>query len=317
MSVRIIRLNGDVLDASPVADVEIEPQGTKVDDLPVLTVKWTDVATGTRMEMSDIALKFQAGRRPGVTVYLADGEEDGRQLGGQLGRIALWMERPEDFDTTLAVALVCEYVSDKTAVHVSTGGKDLDVVTNYVPSGITKDRINSHKKLCGGMYSRKAWFRATREVCGISQLDVADEADVRVLTVKRWERPDGPEPPEDVCRWLSEALSDHDAAVDEMCSGIMSSTGTVAVLDLYRTQEECDRAFGGTEGAGVPFGFRNAITRDAAERLRSAGLMVRWRYPGEGAGCSYDETDPRPAGIHGTFGPYKTVDEMFAALDEE
>lgn len=145
--------------------------------------------------------------------------------------------------------------------------------------------------------SRKAWFRAVRESCGYSQQDVAVASGVRVLAVKRWERQDGPEPPEDVCRWLAKALSEHDALVAEMCSGIMSSTGAVAVLDLYRTQEDCDRAYGTDAKACPPYGYLNAIARSAAERLRSAGVTVQWRYPGEDAGCSYDETDPRPIGI--------------------
>lgn len=147
MSDRIYRLNGDMLDAAPVADVEIEHQGTKVEGLPVLTVRWTDAASGARMEMSDVVLRLRAGRRPGVNVYLADGEGDGSPLGGQLGRVALWMERPEDYDTDLAVALVCGYASSKTAVHVATDGRDLDVVTNYMPFGITMDRIHRHKRL--------------------------------------------------------------------------------------------------------------------------------------------------------------------------
>lgn len=129
------------------------------------------------------------------------------------------------------------------------------------------------------MAGRKAWLRATREICGMSQQEVADAVGVRILTVKRWERQGFPEPPEDVCRWMLAAREDHDRAVDEMVSTL--SHGRTALIDIYRSQADCDREFGGTEGAGVPYGYRNAIARSAAERLRLAGVDVVWRYPDE------------------------------------
>lgn len=129
------------------------------------------------------------------------------------------------------------------------------------------------------MAGRKAWLRATREICGMSQQEVADATGVRVLTVKRWERQGYPEPPEDVCRWMLTAREDHDRAVDEMVSAL--SRGKKAVIDIYRSQVDCEREFGGTEGAAVPFGYRNSIARSAAERLRLAGVDVVWRYPDE------------------------------------
>lgn len=127
--------------------------------------------------------------------------------------------------------------------------------------------------------SRKAWLRATREIVGMSQQEVADAVGVRVLTVKRWEKQGFPEPPEDVCQWMLAARENHDQAVDEMVAAL--GRGKRAVIDFYRSQEDCDREFGGTEGAGVPYGYRNAIARSAAERLCLAGVDVVWRYPDE------------------------------------
>lgn len=268
-----------------MADVKIEPLGPEVEGLPVVTVSWTDVASGTRMAMSDVVIRrpdsYVGGYiKPYVSVRLAEPGIPGLFAAIRLGRVSLGSEHPEDIDVSLPVALVCEYVRPGQSVHVVTDGSYVDVIPKHQYDGVTPVQLSEHRSLCD-LGSRKAWFRATRELCGISQQDVADEADVRVLTVKRWERLDGPEPPEDVCRWLLDALEDHDSAVDELCAAHVSGSGPVAALALFRTQEECDRAFGGTEGADVPFGYRNAIARSAAERLTRMGFPVRWRYADE------------------------------------
>lgn len=39
------------------------------------------------------------------------------------------------------------------------------------------------------MIRTKAAFRALREECGLTQADIAAEAGVRLLTVKKWENP--------------------------------------------------------------------------------------------------------------------------------
>lgn len=65
----------------------------------------------------------------------------------------------------------------------------------------------------------KAEFRALRETVGMSQQLLADMLDVEVRSVKRWEHPNGSEPPNDAWDVLAEARERQvwvvDAAVDK------------------------------------------------------------------------------------------------------
>lgn len=121
-------------------------------------------------------------------------------------------------------------------------------------------------------------FRAKREGLGLTQSDVAEAADVRTLTVKRWESGTSPIP-QDVWQWLDHverhfSQAAVSAAVDSICkSGI---AGTV-FLTYYRTQAEYDE-FGRDEG---PFGLANANSRKVAQALETKGYTCRFRYPGE------------------------------------
>jgi len=125
--------------------------------------------------------------------------------------------------------------------------------------------------------SAKAWFRATREMLGLTQQDVAEAADVRVMTVKRWERPGDPEPPADVIEWL-EALSEAQRdTVDAAVSAVVSSVPLhgSAQLTYYRTQEQYDE-LGRDPG---PVGMANANARMVAARLDAMGYTVGFVYP--------------------------------------
>lgn len=125
--------------------------------------------------------------------------------------------------------------------------------------------------------SAKAWFRATREMLGLTQQDVAEAADVRVMTVKRWERPGDPEPPADVIEWL-EALSEAQRdTVDAAVSAVVSSVPLrgSAQLTYYRTQEQYDE-LGRDPG---PVGMANANARMVAARLDAMGYTVGFAYP--------------------------------------
>ena len=57
------------------------------------------------------------------------------------------------------------------------------------------------------MKKTKAALKALREECGLSQQDIADEAGVNILAVKRWENPEYPGriPPDDVWQFLLQA----------------------------------------------------------------------------------------------------------------
>ena len=126
--------------------------------------------------------------------------------------------------------------------------------------------------------SRKAYMKWARTVCGVSQRELADAVGVRVLTVKRWERPDESEPPEDVMEWLARAVEAHCHDVDELvetCERGAERRDHV-FLDWYLDQQQSDLA-----GQGVPYGYANAVTRDAAQRLAADGYHVVMRYPDE------------------------------------
>lgn len=131
--------------------------------------------------------------------------------------------------------------------------------------------------------SRKAWMRAVRETCGISQQDLADRAGVRVMTVKRWEKQGEAEPPEDVLAYLAQELEAHDAYVRDMVDSLAGSLGRdeKALVDIYRTQADSDREYEGTGEEPIPYQRWNACNIDAANRLRQLGVEVVWRYPNE------------------------------------
>ena len=125
------------------------------------------------------------------------------------------------------------------------------------------------------MVSRKAWLRATREACGTSQQDLARRLGVRPLTVRRWEREDGPEPPEDVMGHLALALEAHDRAVAELVRSALEEARSTGAATLEVRREH------GEDGPLSPQEL-NRIATDAAAELRRAGIPVEWRYPGEG-----------------------------------
>lgn len=129
----------------------------------------------------------------------------------------------------------------------------------------------------------KADFRAMREGVGLTQQDVADAMSVRVVTVKRWERPGFPEPPEDAVMWLGDMADRHETMVRDTVLQMLAVSGrtgvkTVAVT-YYRSQDQYD-AHGRDEG---PCGFANAVARDVAAELTAKGMDVAFRYPDDGA----------------------------------
>jgi transcriptional regulator with XRE-family HTH domain len=128
------------------------------------------------------------------------------------------------------------------------------------------------------MKSKKAWMRAARDICGISQHDVASAVDVAERTVRRWEKPGENEPPDDVVAWLTHALEEHRLSVNEYVEMVVKrvSPGSRVLLDWYANQEQRD-----IEGGDVPYTFSNAITRSAAERLVDMGYKVEFAFPNE------------------------------------
>lgn len=135
-------------------------------------------------------------------------------------------------------------------------------------------------------------FRALRETIGLTQGDVADACGVSPRTVKRWEHPDWPEPPEDAWDWLLDMHDRHDALVDEAVGRVFSIAGErgkpeSAIITYYRDQAQYD-ACGRDDG---PYGFVNSIAREVALDLNGEGIETEFRYPVDdaistpGSGC--------------------------------
>ena len=131
------------------------------------------------------------------------------------------------------------------------------------------------------MTMSKAQIRATRERCGISQQMLASKADVKVLSVKRWEKPGEAEPPADVQAWLGHMLDLHIHAVevaldavDEMTEAQGHAPSHVDLL-YYRSQAHYD-TYGRDEG---DYAIVNARSREIAAILEAQGIEARFKYP--------------------------------------
>ena len=124
--------------------------------------------------------------------------------------------------------------------------------------------------------SISADFRARRERCGLTQQEMADAVGVRVLAVKKWERPDGPVAPADAWAFLEAVETARRAVVKQAEEAALQFAERGAVqLTYYRTQEQFD-AFGRDEG---PVGVANANARAVADRLEGMGFEIAWAYP--------------------------------------
>lgn len=124
--------------------------------------------------------------------------------------------------------------------------------------------------------SISADFRARRERCGLTQQEMADAVGVRVLAVKKWERPDGPVAPADAWAFLEAVETARRAVVKQAEEAALQFAERGAVqLTYYRTQEQFDE-FGRDEG---PVGVANANARAVADRLESMGFEIAWAYP--------------------------------------
>lgn len=128
-----------------------------------------------------------------------------------------------------------------------------------------------------------AGLRALRELCGVTQQQMADALDVSVRAVKRWEA-DTRQVPEGVSEWALMAASEHDMAVEDIVDRVESGVphGNHVVLSYYRTQIQSDwiASLRGDEKAG-PYQVLNAATRSAAEILKAKGYAVSFAYPDE------------------------------------
>lgn len=133
------------------------------------------------------------------------------------------------------------------------------------------------------MKKTKAAFRAIREECGLTQQDIANEADVKILSVKRWENTkEDHQPPDDVWQWLLALRGAMYQDAREMAEQIVASLPEGArdlTLDYYRTQEELDAVQ--LPGADEPVGYVNARMRLVGQMLDAKEISYTYRYRSE------------------------------------
>lgn len=136
------------------------------------------------------------------------------------------------------------------------------------------------------MKKTKAAFRALREECGLTQQDIADEADVHLRSVKRWESPSFPsiEPPDDMWAFVLAARGamheDARSIAEQVIESLRGVNGPRDLaLDYYRTQEDLDAVQLGS-GADEPVGYVNARMRLVGQLLDKAEIPYTYRYAG-------------------------------------
>lgn len=132
------------------------------------------------------------------------------------------------------------------------------------------------------MRKTKAAFRALREECGFTQNDLADEFDVDVRSVKRWENPKVPgyEPPDDVWQFVLAARGAMHQDAREIAEQVMASLSKGdhdLQLRYYRTQDDLDAVQAGS-GADEPVGYVNARMRLVGQLLDKAEVPYTYSY---------------------------------------
>lgn len=132
------------------------------------------------------------------------------------------------------------------------------------------------------MEKTKATMRAIREGCGITQAELADEFDVLVRTVKRWENPAHPSAvPDDVFEWLVTAHLDMHMRAIGIARSIAEEHGEgEIVLPYFRVQEDLDEVQLPL-GQDQPVGYFNATMRRVFDILAEMGLSVSFGYGDE------------------------------------
>lgn len=131
------------------------------------------------------------------------------------------------------------------------------------------------------MKKTKAAFRALREECGLTQQDIADEAGVRILSVKRWENTNKDnQPPDDVWAFLLAArgalYQDAREVAEQIIDSVKATGGKEVQLRYYRTQEQLDTVQ--LPDTDEPYGYANARTREVARLLDKAEIPYTYSY---------------------------------------
>lgn len=132
-------------------------------------------------------------------------------------------------------------------------------------------------------HDQAAEFRALREQVGLSQQDVAGALGIKVLSVKRWEKPDYPfEIPQDAWGVLDEAYRLQRTVVESAVDRVIAageSVGRSAEMPVrityWRTQGDYDECHPHDPGS---YSQANATARAVAEKLRGLGLHVAFAF---------------------------------------
>lgn len=125
--------------------------------------------------------------------------------------------------------------------------------------------------------------KAIRERVGLSQQDVADAIGVTVLTVKKWEDPNGYTIPDAYKVLLADALVDHQLAVKAAMDAVMTQENqhddapSLVRLYYYRNQADYDKY--GRDAGKVS--VVNARIREAYTLLQYEGYDVYLLYKSE------------------------------------
>lgn len=123
----------------------------------------------------------------------------------------------------------------------------------------------------------KAEFKAIREQVGASRAFLAHTFGVQERSVKRWERPDGSNPPEEVCELLADMRQRQLDMIDYAVDKADAADSNIVNINYYSSQEEYD-FFGRDKG---DFMQANANARAVAIALETLGYEVVFRYPGD------------------------------------
>lgn len=119
-------------------------------------------------------------------------------------------------------------------------------------------------------------FTAIREFIGLSQQELGEAVGASSQAVKRWQRPDWPDPPEDVWEYL-ESMAETFVSMKNQI--VLSCQDKRCVRLLYfRTREEFERL----AASPYPVGFVNAVARYSWQSLLGFGVSVEFEYPEEG-----------------------------------
>lgn len=121
---------------------------------------------------------------------------------------------------------------------------------------------------------RKATFKAMRETSGASQAALADALGVNARTVKRWETPGQPEPPQDawnlVEAWRHDAVAGANWHVKQ-AEELREDFHEAYVLTLYRSQEEFDRVLSPILAQAPSYHWQDAVAEARAAAIAAGG----------------------------------------------